>query len=108
VGTWALLKDSVKLSLDAVPENVDPVQVKAYFEKLEGVREVHDLHIWGMSTTENALTVHLVMPQNLQGDHFLEKISKDLKTKFNIHHPTIQIETGADGVSCELKSSDVV
>ncbi len=108
VGTWGLLKDSVKLSLDAVPDDVDALKVREYFEKLEGVTEVHDLHIWALSSTENALTVHLVVPKNLEGDHFLDRISKKLKKDFNIHHPTIQIENGDKDFNCELKPDDVV
>lgn len=108
MGTWGLLKDSVKLSLDAVPANVDPTKVREYFEKMKGITEVHDLHIWGLSTTENALTVHLVMPINPEGDLFLDRVSKKLKMDFNIHHPTIQIECGDKDFNCELKSNDVV
>ncbi len=108
VSTWGLLKDSFKLSMDAVPPNVDPEAVKKYFASFAEIKEVHDLHIWGLSTTENALTVHLVMPLNTEGDHFFAKVAQDLKEKYNIHHPTIQIETGDKGFHCELKPNDVV
>lgn len=108
IGTWGLLRDSVKLSMDAVPDNVDPLQVRAYFEKLQGVSEVHDLHIWALSTTETALSVHLVIPNNQEGDRLLAKIARELKETYKIHHPTIQIERGDVDYNCDLKPNDVV
>ncbi len=108
IGTWGLLKDSVKLSMDAVPESIDPIEVRTYLEKIEGIKEVHDLHIWAISTTETALSVHLVVPKPQQSDKLLEKISKDLKEQFKINHPTIQFESGEEGFNCELKPQDVV
>jgi cobalt-zinc-cadmium efflux system protein len=111
-GTWDLLRDSVKLTMDAVPGGIDPGLVRQYLAGLEGVAEVHDLHIWAMSTTETALTAHLVIPGAGGGsgshDARLALIAKDLREKFNIHHPTIQIESGDKDVNCELKPDDVV
>lgn len=71
VVTWQLLKDSVKLALDAVPEGVEPLAVRTYLSEHSGVNQVHDLHIWGMSTTETALVAHLVRPAGYPGDTFL-------------------------------------
>lgn len=109
VGTWGLLKDSLNLAMDAVPVGVDIAGVKDYLASIAGVDEVHDLHIWAMSTTETALTVHLVMPRNFHRDEFLAKVSQDLKARFQIDHPTIQIEAGdLTSFQCTLKPDDVV
>ena len=90
--TWGLLRDSVNMSLGAVPSHIDPEAVRTYFQRQPGVQNVHDLHIWPMSTTETALTVHLVMPQGHPGDQFLLDVAHDLHHGFGIDHPTIQIE----------------
>jgi cobalt-zinc-cadmium efflux system protein len=105
-GTWGLLKDSVTLALNAVPAHIDPAEVRAYLAKLGGVAEVHDLHIWAMSTTETALTVHLVMPKGHPGDAFTAEICKELRDHYHVHHATVQIETGAQ--PCELAPDHVV
>ncbi len=104
--TWGLLRDSVALALNAVPEHIDPRLVRTYLSKLAGVTEVHDLHIWAMSTTETALTVHLVVPGGHPGDAFVAEICKELRTRYRVHHSTIQIETGAQ--PCELAPDHVV
>jgi cobalt-zinc-cadmium efflux system protein len=93
-GTWGLLRESVNLAMDAVPEGIDLHGVEAYLAALAGVQSVHDLHIWGMSTTESALTVHLVMPEPPRGDAFLDGICHELREHFLIAHITIQIEHG--------------
>lgn len=109
MGTWGLLKDSLNLAMDAVPNNIHLPDVKEYFTKLGGVLEVHDLHVWAMSTTETALTVHLVMTKDHHNDAFLAKINKDLKKNFQIDHPTIQIESGdLASFECALKPDEVV
>lgn len=95
-GTWGLLKDSVKMSLLAVPEGIDEGEVRAYLAGLPGVEAVHDLHIWPMSTTETALTAHLVMPGGHAGDALLRQIGRDLRERFGIDHTTVQIEQAAD------------
>ena len=93
-GTWGLLRESVNLAMDAVPEGIDIHAVEKYLAGLAGVREVHDLHIWGMSTTESALTVHLVMPQPPTSGQFLHEVCHELHEHFEIGHSTIQIEQG--------------
>ncbi|HQT27173.1 MAG TPA: cation diffusion facilitator family transporter, partial [Burkholderiales bacterium] len=107
-GTRDLLKDSMGLALHAVPEGIDPKAVRDYFSRLPGVSEVHDLHIWGMSTTESALTVHLVMPEGNPGDAFMSKISKDLNERFHIHHATMQVERGDPDHPCMLAPEHLV
>jgi len=94
VGTWNLLRESVNLALDAVPEGIDPLAVRTYLSELPRVVEVHDLHIWAISTTETALTAHLVMLTGNPGDAFLSRIAMELHDKFGIEHTTIQVETG--------------
>ncbi len=99
-GTWSLLKESFLLSMDAVPQNMDIEEVKKYLLSLAGVMDAHDLHIWAMSTTEIALTVHLVMPEMDMDDLFLQKICRELHDQFGIEHPTIQIEKGSHSATC--------
>lgn len=107
-GTWGLLRASLRLSLHAVPDGVDVRKVSEFLLGLPEVKEVHDLHIWGMSTTEVALTAHLVMPQGHPGDAFLAHLAEELERRFHIHHPTFQIELGEVGASCKLAPEDVV
>jgi cobalt-zinc-cadmium efflux system protein len=104
VGTWNLLRDSVNLALDAVPEEIEPQAVQTYLTELPGVVEVHDLHIWAMSTTETALTAHLVMLTGNPGDAFLSRIAMELHDKFGIEHTTIQVEMGNFLRPCAQKS----
>lgn len=92
-GTWGLLRDSTAMSLGAVPSDIDPVAVRQYLEQRPGVTEVCDLHIWPMSTTESALTCHLVMPSGHPGDAFLVQATIHLNDTFGIQHTTIQIVT---------------
>lgn len=91
-GTWGLAKDSIRLGLLAVPARIDVAEVRAHLASTEGVEAVHDLHIWPMSTTETALTAHLVMPARPCSDAFLNRISDSLRERFGIGHSTIQIE----------------
>ena len=107
VGTRDLLRQSVGMSLDAVPDGVDATAVRRYLAELPGVAEVHDLHIWSMSTTETALTGHLVIPGHHPGDVFLRTTCDQLKRRFRIGHATLQIEIDAEG-HCHLAPDNVV
>ncbi len=102
VGTWGLLRESVQLALNAVPAHIDVPAIDAYLRECSGVTDVHDLHIWGMSTTESALTVHLVMPGGYPGDVFMDDIMQILKERFSVHHSTLQIEHGTTRHACSL------
>ena len=95
-GTWGLLKDSVKMGLHGVPDNIDEGKVRSYLTGLDGVAAVHDLHIWPMSTTETALTAHLVMPAGHPGDAFLREIGHELEHHHAIGHVTVQVERSRD------------
>lgn len=101
IGTWGLLRDSFHLSMDAVPTGIDLKEVGNYLKGINGVTEVHDLHIWAMSTTETALTAHLVIPGETKDDYFLKKICGELHNRFGIEHSTIQIEKSAQSANCE-------
>ncbi len=89
--TWGLFSDSVNLALDAVPKNIDIEAVRQFIESQAGVENLHDLHIWAMSTTQSALTAHLVMPAG-NDDAFISKMQTELRKRFNIGHTTFQIE----------------
>jgi len=102
--TWGLLRESLKLALAAVPPNVDVAAVRAYLRELPGVSDVHDLHIWALSTTETALTVHLVTPAGAPGDAFIDKVTGELQARFAIHHSTLQIERGDTAHACCLQA----
>ena len=105
-GTWGLLRQSIKLSLAAVPENIDRAKVEAYLRALPGVTEIHDLHIWPMSTTETALTAHLVRPGAGLDDVFLSDACEALTLRFGIRHATLQVEAGDR--ACRLAPEHVV
>lgn len=105
-GTWGLLKDSLNLALDTVPKDINPGEVREYLLGIKDVRSVHDLHIWAMSTTEVALTAHLIMPGWKPDDRFLNRICEDLQNKFGIDHPTIQIEQGEEDELCSQSVPD--
>jgi cobalt-zinc-cadmium efflux system protein len=92
--TWGLLRDSITLALAAVPRHIELAKVKACLEELPGVARAHHVHVWGMSTSEVALTAHLVMPGGHPGDGFLKAAAHELRERFGIAHPTLQIETG--------------
>lgn len=105
--SWGLLRDSLRMGMLGVPDGIDGGAVRIFLAARPGVTRVHDLHIWPMSTTETALTVHLVMPGGQPGDGFLHALAHDLEHEFGIGHPTIQIET--DGHDhCALASETVV
>src|SRR6202035_2825810 len=90
--TWGLLRDSLDMAMDAVPAAVDIPKVQNYFRSLPGIAHFHHLHIWPLSTTETALTVHLVKPQTEGDDDLLGTVSRELSVRFEIDHATIQFE----------------
>jgi len=94
LSTWGVLRESLDLALDAVPKGIEPRAVEEYLAALPGVSEVHDLHIWGLSTTEAALTAHLVMPEVTYEDALLLQITRELHDRFGIEHSTLQVERG--------------
>ena len=100
LSTWGLLRDSLNLAVDAVPRNVDPDAVREFLSALPGVRALHDLHIWPMSTTDTALTAHLVMDDFPESDQFLSDVAQALESRFSINHPTIQMERFDSNVVC--------
>lgn len=107
VGTWGLLRDSVDLVMDAAPRGIDVEAVRTWLRALPGVTDVHDLHIWAMSTTETALTVHITRPENADSDAFLHAACAGLQDTFGIGHATLQVETG-EAALCRLSPAEVV
>lgn len=107
IGTWGLLRDSVAMALDRVPDGIVPHEVEAALTGLPGVARVHDLHIWSISTTDVALTCHLVMPGGCPGDEFLHGTSAMLHDRFEIGHSTIQVERNEDE-ACALAPAETV
>jgi len=105
-GTWDLLRESVNLALQAVPKEIEPDTVERYLAQLPGIAKVHDLHIWAMSTTEAALTAHLVKPDGKLDDPLLEQIQNELQDRFGIGHMTVQLECGNCDRSCAQESGD--
>jgi cobalt-zinc-cadmium efflux system protein len=106
-GTWGMLREAVDLAMDAVPDSVVHDDVQDYLASVPGVLEVHDLHIWGLSTTETALTAHLVCVDD-SGGRRLHDLTAALRDRFGIGHATLQIETDADAELCRLRPHDVV
>jgi cobalt-zinc-cadmium efflux system protein len=107
-GTWGLLAGSLTMSLSAAPPNVDMGKVRAFLLGLPDVKALHDLHVWSLSTTEIALTCHLVMPEGHPGDDMLHDAAEELKEHFGIGHATFQVEDGAGTHPCVLQPDDVV
>jgi len=101
------MRESLQLGMLAVPSRIDSAEVRRFLEALPGVSRVHDLHIWPMSTTEAALTAHLVIPGGAIDDDFLHEVAHELEHRFAIGHPTLQIET-APVTRCSLESAHVV
>jgi cobalt-zinc-cadmium efflux system protein len=99
--TWGLLRDSISLILDAIPHYVDHIGVRKYLCSLPGVTAVHDLHIWGLSTKEVALTAHLIMPDKKLSDADYKNINDHLHKSFNINHATLQVEAGSLDAACD-------
>ncbi|MCB9259932.1 MAG: cation transporter [Ignavibacteriales bacterium] len=96
-GTWGLLTEATKLSLDAVPQSIDLEKIRKYIQSISQINEIHDLHVWALSTTENALTMHIIVEKKENEDSLIKKINHHLKSEFNITHTTIQIEE----IKCE-------
>jgi len=103
IGTWGLLRESAQLALSGVPDHIDLLAVETYLRQRPGVTDIHDLHIWGMSTTESAMTVHLVMPEGYPGDGFMDDIVQTLREQFSLNHSTLQVEQGTTYHSCVLQ-----
>jgi cobalt-zinc-cadmium efflux system protein len=104
--TWGLLSEAVRMSLAGVPRGIDAEEVLAFLSKLEGVEAVHDLHIWPMSTSETAMTAHLVVPHGHPGKGFLADVQKAMKEQYAIHHVTIQLEL--EDEEAELCQTDCI
>jgi cobalt-zinc-cadmium efflux system protein len=106
--TAGLLRDSFNLALDAVPPGIRVSEVKKYLESLPQVCEVHDLHVWGMSTTETAMTAHLVMPNRQPDDCFYRDAAREMHDRFGIEHVTLQVENGDPDTPCRQAPDHVV
>ena len=104
---YGLLRSSMRLGLDGVPDGVDRTSVEAWLRARPGVQDIHDLHVWALSTTSNALTAHLVMPDGHPGDEFLAELAEELRAHHGIAHATLQIELG-NGPDCTLAPADRV
>lgn len=102
IGTWQLLRDSTLLSLHAVPAHLHSAPISQFLAAQPGVSGIHDLHVWALSTTEVALTAHLVMPQGHPGDAWLDDLAQALRNEYAIHHATLQVETGVQDHACTL------
>jgi cobalt-zinc-cadmium efflux system protein len=107
-GTWGLLRESVDLALDAVPAHIDPGAVQSYLAELPTVREVHHLHVWGLSTRDAAMTVHLVLSEPSLNNTLLARVRRELHDRFRIEHATIQFESYENDVCltkrCEIRA----
>ncbi len=108
VGTWNLLHESINLSVDAVPQDINISGIKDYLTKIEGISEIHDLHIWALSTTQTALTAHLITTKNLIDNEFLKEIQRHLHDNFDIEHATIQVEKEDMENNCMLNRSECI
>lgn len=106
LGTWGLLREAVNMSLHASPTGVDPLKVEAFLRSRPGVATVHDVHVWPLSTTETALTAHMLIPGGYPGDAYTVILRAELKARFAIHHATIQIETDPS-TPCDLEPDEV-
>ncbi len=102
-GTWSLLRDALRLILDGVPYGLEVSALRTFLEAQPGVREVHDLHVWALSTTENALSAHLVVEPTLVPDPFLARMTRELHDRFDIDHATLQLEHGDPEHPCTVK-----
>ncbi len=108
VGTWSLMRGSLDLMLDAVPARIDPDAVRSFLAGLPGVVQIHDLHIWAMSTTETALTAHLVMPATANVPSFLSDACKAIHDRFDIDHTTLQVDPEEAPHPCRLSTDEAI
>ena len=108
IGTWSLLRESFNLAMDEVPGGIELAQVEAALKALPGVAEVHDLHVWALSTTENALTAHLVQDGSAQADNLIRAATDEIRKRFGIGHSTIQVETSASADDCGQRPASVI
>ena len=106
--SWGLLRQSLGLALQAVPEGIEQPAVRECLAGLPGVTDVHDVHVWAMSTSENAMTAHLVVPGRHPGDEFLRTAAALLEERFGIHHATLQIEIADTAKACAFAPDHVV
>jgi len=106
-GTWSLFRGSLNLAMDGVPHEIAPEHVSDFLHSVPGVQSVHDLHVWAMSTSETALTVHLVVPGRRVEDEELARVCDELRQRFGIGQATIQIERGDRGVECDRAKGDL-
>ena len=104
-GTWGLLRDSISLALNGVPPGVDVQKIREYLAAQPGVTDVHDLHVWALSTTGNALSAHLVIPAGHPGDRMIDGIVGTLRAEFDMHHATLQVDMGTTQHRCSLDSA---
>lgn len=107
IGTWGLLRDSINMSLQATPPGLDHGEVAEFLRQRPGVAAIHDLHVWPLSTTETALTVHLLLPGGYPGDSYTAELASVLHERFGINHVTVQIETDG-GTPCRLEPDSVI
>ncbi|MDH3609998.1 MAG: cation diffusion facilitator family transporter [Gammaproteobacteria bacterium] len=108
ISTWGVFRDSFNLAMDGVPKGIDVEEVRNFILQQDGITEIHDLHVWAMSTTQVALTAHLVRDTINVDDQFLHRLSKELHERFKIIHPTIQIESGKQAHLCGQAHHDSV
>jgi cobalt-zinc-cadmium efflux system protein len=101
ISAWGLLRDSFNLALDAVPENIDLPAIKDFLLSNPHVQEIHDLHVWAMSTTEVALTAHLLCDTDKLDDKFVQELAQELNARYHVGHSTIQIENGRCDLECQ-------
>lgn len=106
--TWGIFRDAMRLALQGVPPGIDMLELTRWLETRPGVARVHDVHVWAMSTTQTALTAHLVKPDGRLDDELLREISTEVEQRFHIHHVTIQWERGEPGTACPHARDDVV
>jgi len=104
IGTWGLLRDSFNYAIDAVPKSIDIAGIKQYLMSFDHVHHIHDLHVWPLSTTQVALTVHVVVNNNSLDNGFLRELQQHLHDHFGIAHATIQVETSTSENSCMLNN----